>query len=94
MGLFDFLQGYIDKGIQKIICTDIDRDGMLNGPSVKTYIEILRRFPGVYLIASGGVAGAGDLEELAENGIPAAIVGKAIYEGRITGQEIRTFLTN
>ncbi len=90
--LFAFIGNYFEKGIRKTVCTDIDRDGMLSGPSKETYAAILDRFPGIYLIASGGISSVKDLEELEDTGLPAAIVGKAIYEGRITEGEIRKFL--
>jgi len=93
MDLFSFLEGYVHAGIRKVVCTDIERDGMLGGPSLETYIEILNRFPGMYLVASGGVGSAADLDELSGHDIPAAIIGKAIYEGRISEQEIRSYLT-
>ncbi|MFT3740598.1 MAG: 1-(5-phosphoribosyl)-5-[(5-phosphoribosylamino)methylideneamino]imidazole-4-carboxamide isomerase [Breznakibacter sp.] len=88
IGLFDFLEGYIAKGITRTICTDISKDGMLQGPSTELYGEMLQRFPGLYLIASGGVGSMKDIEALHEAGIPAVIFGKAIYEGRITLGEL------
>ena len=90
--LFPFLEGYINKGIEKVICTDISCDGMLAGPSLKLYKEILERYPALYLIASGGVSHVGDIEALEEAGIPAVIFGKALYEGRITLKELERFL--
>ena len=81
--LIPFLDDYRKKGISKIICTDISKDGMLEGPSTELYTEILRCLPDAYLIASGGVSSLRDIELLEEAGIPAVIFGKAIYEGRI-----------
>ena len=86
--LFEFLEGYIAKGITKTICTDISKDGMLQGPSLSLYKEILNQFPELYLIASGGVSSMNDIEQLQQAGIPAVIFGKAIYEGRITLKEL------
>lgn len=86
--LFDFLKGYIQLGITKTICTDISKDGMLQGPSLSLYKEILERFPDLYLIASGGVSSMTDIEALQEAGVPAVIFGKAIYEGRITLKQL------
>jgi phosphoribosylformimino-5-aminoimidazole carboxamide ribotide isomerase len=83
LDLFDFLEGYIAKGITKTICTDISKDGMLQGPSTDLYKEILQHFPDLFLIASGGVSSMKDIEQLQEVGVPAVIFGKAIYEGRI-----------
>ncbi|MDN5291301.1 MAG: phosphoribosylformimino-5-aminoimidazole carboxamide ribotide isomerase, partial [Anaerophaga sp.] len=87
--LFDFLAGYINKGITKTICTDISKDGMLEGPSLELYKEILNEFPDLYLIASGGVSSMSDIDALQQAGVPAVIFGKAIYEGRIGMEEIK-----
>jgi phosphoribosylformimino-5-aminoimidazole carboxamide ribotide isomerase len=90
--LMPFLEVYITKGINKVICTDISKDGMLQGPAVELYRSILQAHPDLYLVASGGVSSLKDLEELEEAGLPAAIVGKAIYEGRIQLKELTRFL--
>ncbi len=86
--VYDFIQQYLDKGIQQLFCTDISKDGKLEGPSINLYKEIIRKFPSLYFIASGGVANVDDLFHLKEIGCKGAIVGKAIYEGRITLQEL------
>lgn len=85
----DFLEYYINKGVTKVLCTDISRDGTLEGPSLELYRKILRRFPDLYLIASGGVSGVGDIRELDSAGVPAVVFGKAFYEGRISKEEFR-----
>lgn len=90
--LFPFLEEYIHKGIEKAICTDISCDGMLEGPSVSLYKEILEKHPALYLIASGGVSSIGDIEVLQEAGVPAVIFGKALYEGRIQLKDLHRFL--
>lgn len=82
--LLPFLQRYIEKGITKVLCTDITRDGTLAGPAIDLYKAILTVFPHLHLIASGGVAGDDDLRQLAAAGLPAAVFGKAFYEGHIT----------
>ena len=82
--LNDFIGDYIKKGISTVLCTDINKDGMLQGPSVDLYSQLLAQFPDIYLIASGGVSSVDDLIRLRDAGLPAAIVGKAYYEGRIT----------
>ena len=82
--LSDFIRSYMQKGITQVLCTDINRDGMLQGPAVDLYKSLLSEFPGIKLIASGGVSSVQDLTDLKEAGLPAAIVGKAYYEGRIT----------
>lgn len=84
----DFLEYYINKGVTKVLCTDITRDGTLEGPSLELYRKILQRFPDLYLIASGGVSGVGDIRELDSAGVPAVVFGKAFYEGRISKEEL------
>lgn len=90
--LIPFIQDYVQKGIRKVICTDISKDGMLQGPTVDLYQEIQRKVPEMYLVASGGVSSIADIERLAEAGIPAVIFGKALYEGRISFQELERFI--
>ena len=90
--LLPFLEKYTQKGIQKVICTDINKDGMLQGPSTDLYKKILAAFPDMYLVASGGVCSVTDLEVLAKAGLPAVIFGKAIYEGKIALKDLRPFL--
>ncbi|MDR1920098.1 MAG: 1-(5-phosphoribosyl)-5-[(5-phosphoribosylamino)methylideneamino]imidazole-4-carboxamide isomerase [Tannerellaceae bacterium] len=89
--LIPFIQAYQDKGITKVISTDIGRDGMLQGPAIEMYKEIRRAMPSLYLIASGGVGSLGDIERLEEAGIPAVIFGKAFYEGRIRPKDLPRF---
>ncbi len=86
--LIPFVANYRSKGLNKVICTDIARDGMLQGPAVDLYKEMLSSIDGLFLIASGGVGSAADIEALAEAGVPAVIVGKAIYEKRISREDI------
>ena len=87
-----FIDDYYSCGIRKFLCTDIAKDGMLSGPSIELYKVIMKRFPDLYLIASGGVAGKHDLLALDEAKIPAVVLGKAIYEGRITLNEIKELI--
>jgi len=89
--IFDFIKNYIDKGVQQIFCTDVSKDGKLEGPSTDLYKEIIKEFPGLHFIASGGVASMKDLESLKEAGCDGVIIGKAIYENRITLDELKTF---
>ena len=86
--LDDFLQYYTEAGIKNVLCTDISRDGMLQGPSTPLYRKIMEAHPQCHLIASGGVSCIEDIIELNEAGIPAVVFGKAIYEGRIDLQEL------
>lgn len=90
--LIPFVKDYQAKGVQKIICTDISRDGMLQGPAIDLYKEIKEEVEGLYIIASGGVSSMRDIERLDETGIPAVIFGKAIYEGRIQMNEIEKYV--
>ncbi len=88
LSLSDFIRDYMQKGITQVLCTDINKDGMLQGPSVELYKTLLKEFPGIKLIASGGVSSVQDLLDLKNAGLPAAIVGKAYYEGRITLEQL------
>ena len=90
--LFPFLKEYVEKGIQKVICTDISCDGMLQGPSIELYKAMLEEHPDLYLIASGGVSSMEDIRALEAAGVPAVIFGKALYEGRITLKEIERMM--
>ncbi|MDR0546809.1 MAG: 1-(5-phosphoribosyl)-5-[(5-phosphoribosylamino)methylideneamino]imidazole-4-carboxamide isomerase [Dysgonamonadaceae bacterium] len=81
--LIPFIVQWRKQGVGKIICTDIARDGMLEGPNIELYQQILETDPQGYLIASGGVSNLHDVEQLQTAGIPAVIIGKALYEGRI-----------
>lgn len=83
-----FINSYIEKGISKVISTDISKDGMLQGTAIELYTELLDQCPGIYLIASGGVASLDDLRQLEEINVPAVIAGKALYEGRITLKDL------
>jgi phosphoribosylformimino-5-aminoimidazole carboxamide ribotide isomerase len=83
----EFIESYQLKGIQSVICTDISKDGMLEGPSIELYKELLK-LSNLKLIASGGVSNIDDLIQLKEIGCEGAIVGKAIYEGNITLKQI------
>lgn len=89
--LLPFLKEYYDKGITKAICTDINKDGMLEGPAIELYQDILDNFPTIYIIASGGVSCIEDIERLQEAGIPAVIFGKALYEGKIALKDLVRF---
>ena len=89
--LIPFVKDYFAKGISYVICTDVAKDGLLQGPSVDLYQEILQEIPGLKLIASGGVSSMKDLEELERAGVYGAIAGKAYYEGRVTLEQLASF---
>lgn len=90
--LIPFVQDYHKAGVNKVICTDISKDGMLQGPSIELYKKILAEISSLYLIASGGVSSMADIEQLQEAGVPAVITGKAIYEGKIKMADLEKFL--
>lgn len=87
----DFLEKQIAAGIKNIFCTDISRDGMLAGPSVELYTSLIKHFPEMQLTASGGVSNLEDLDLLKESGCIGVIIGKAIYEGRITLSDLKNY---
>ncbi|MDE7396167.1 MAG: 1-(5-phosphoribosyl)-5-[(5-phosphoribosylamino)methylideneamino]imidazole-4-carboxamide isomerase [Muribaculum sp.] len=89
--IIPFVKYFVEKGVSKVISTDISTDGMLCGPSVELYRDMLTQIEGIYLIASGGVGDFGDVLSLEEIGVPAVIVGKAIYEHRITLSDIERY---
>ena len=86
--VYDFIRKYIEEGISQIFCTDVSKDGKLEGPAVDLYKNIVSKFPELFFIASGGVSSTKDLEDLRNAGCKGAIVGKAIYENRITLREL------
>lgn len=87
--VFDFIKANSEQGVRQVFCTDVARDGVLGGPAVDLYKKIVAQFPGIDLIASGGVSDVADIIQLEEAGCKGVIVGKAIYEGRISLQEIK-----
>lgn len=86
--LLPFLRKYVDMGVRNVLCTDISKDGTLQGPAIPLYKEIMAAYPGLHLIASGGVSSESDIRQLQEAGIPAVVFGKAIYEGRINLEQL------
>jgi len=90
--LFGFVAAYLAAGATTFVCTDVTRDGQLSGPSLDTYSKLLRQFPALQLVASGGVTTVGDLAALRELGLTGAIVGKALYEGTISEEALRAEL--
>mgnify|MGYP000350961004 FL=1 len=90
--LIPFLDKYIQKGVQKVLCTEISKDGTLQGPATALYREIMTQYPQCHLIASGGVSSMNDLKELDQAGIPAVVFGKAIYEGRIALKDLALWM--
>jgi phosphoribosylformimino-5-aminoimidazole carboxamide ribotide isomerase len=89
--VYDFINRYLGQGLTEYFCTDIAKDGMMQGPSLDLYRTILEKCPGVQLTASGGVTSIDDLHALQEAGCAGAIVGKAIYEGAIALNDLTVF---
>ena len=89
--LIPFIQGYFQKGVREVICTDVAKDGLLQGPSFGLYAEILQELPELRLIASGGVSCLKDLEDLQKIGVYGTIVGKAYYEGKVSLEDLAQF---
>lgn len=86
--LIPFVGKYMEQGVTQVLCTDISKDGMLQGPAIDLYKQVLTTYPNLYLIASGGVSSIDDLKALDEAGVPAVVFGKAIYEGKINLKEL------
>jgi phosphoribosylformimino-5-aminoimidazole carboxamide ribotide isomerase len=91
--LNDLMRKYVENGLRYVVCTDISKDGMLQGPSIDLYKQLLTDFPAVQLIASGGVATIEDVDTLNTIGVNGVIIGKAIYEGRIKLSELGRFIS-
>ena len=86
--LLPFLRKYIDAGVKTVLCTEISKDGTLQGPAIELYKEVMAAYPTLHLIASGGVSSIDDIKALDRAGIPAVVFGKAIYEGKINLNEL------
>ena len=92
LNVFNFISDYNENGIKNVICTDISKDGMLEGTSVDLYKKIIEKFPDIKLIVSGGVSNISELNLLIEINIDGVIIGKAIYENRITLNELQNYV--
>lgn len=90
--LLPFIAMYQEKGIQYVICTDISKDGMLEGPSFELYEKIIKQSPEIKLIASGGISTFDELPKLAELGCEGTIIGKAIYENKISLKQLENYI--
>ena len=86
--LLPFLKKYADAGVKNVLCTEISKDGTLTGPAIELYQSIMAAYPGLHLIASGGVSSIDDIKALEAAGIPAVVFGKALYEGKINLNEL------
>jgi phosphoribosylformimino-5-aminoimidazole carboxamide ribotide isomerase len=90
----DFIRDYFEEGLKYIFCTDIDKDGMLEGPATDLYKKILKKFPELKLVASGGISSLKDVDEIKLAGCSGVIIGKAIYEGRVQLIELKSWILN
>jgi phosphoribosylformimino-5-aminoimidazole carboxamide ribotide isomerase len=90
--LFDHIEFFYERGLKYLKCSDITRDGVMEGPSFDLYSKILERFPSIHLAASGGVRGVDDFKQLRDQGLKAAVFGRAYYEGKISLNELEKFI--
>jgi phosphoribosylformimino-5-aminoimidazole carboxamide ribotide isomerase len=91
--IYDFIRDYVERGVRQVFCTDVSKDGLLQGPALDLYRMIVKEFPELHFIASGGVSEMDDVRRLAEVGCKGVIIGKAIYEGRIRLNELTALTT-
>ncbi len=89
--VYDFIQKYMEHGVEQVFCTDVNKDGKLEGPSSELYKNIIAKFPQLHFIASGGISSLKNIEELVEMGCGGVIIGKAIYENKISLKELTNF---
>ncbi len=89
--IYDYIEEYIGEGINQIFCTDVAKDGALQGPSTELYKNIVEKFPALHFVASGGVGSIDDVHRLQEVGCKGVIIGKAIYEGRVSLPQLKSF---
>ena len=92
LSVWDCLDRFAGQGLLHVLCTDISRDGAMAGPNIEMYSEVMRRYPNLQLQASGGVRDINDIEALARQGVPAAITGRALLDGKILAAEVEEFL--
>lgn len=90
--LLPYINGYLKEGVSYVICTDISKDGMLQGPAIGLYKKIIEANPSIKLVASGGISNINELPQLAEIGCEGTIIGKAIYEGNISLKQLEKFI--
>lgn len=90
--VYDFIEKYIAEGVSQIFCTDVSKDGAMEGPSIELYKKIIERFPNLNFIASGGVSKMDDVVQLQEIGCKGVIIGKAIYEAKIRLSDLKQYI--
>lgn len=94
LGIPELIEQFLPDGLSQVVCTDISKDGMLQGPSFEMYASLAEQFPGIIFTVSGGISSMADIERIAAMGLPRVIVGKAVYEGRITLKDIEKWSQN
>ena len=87
--IYDFIEDYLQQGVKQIFCTDVSKDGALEGPSIELYKNVVEKFPDLHFIASGGVSSLDDVYQLRDIDCKGAIIGKAIYEGRVQLKDLK-----
>ncbi len=92
LSIHDLLDRFIPSGLKEVITTDISKDGMLQGPATQLYVDLASRYPDIVFTVSGGISSMDDIRMLNDKGLQRVIVGKAIYEGRISLEEITEFI--
>ncbi len=92
LSIEEVIERFLPFGLKEVICTDISKDGMLQGPSTQLYLSLAEKYPGITFTVSGGISSMEDIRSLNEFGLPRVIVGKAIYENRISLNEIKEFV--
>lgn len=92
LSVFDFIKNYMDHNIQQVFCTDISKDGLLEGPAIELYKKLVEKFPQLHLVASGGVSSLKDIEQIQNIGCKGVIIGKAIYENRVSLKDLLKFI--
>ncbi len=90
--MVDYIRSYYNEGVQQFLCTDVEKDGMLDGPATRVYKQIISKVPGSRIIASGGVRSVEDIVNLSEAGLHGVVFGKALYEGLISFKDLRKAL--
>ena len=93
LGVDELVEKFLGNGLSQVVCTDISRDGMLAGPSTELYTDLQNKFPTVVFTVSGGVSSMDDIRHLATLGLKRTIIGKAVYEGRISLKEIERYIS-
>lgn len=91
LSIGDLIEEFLPHGLKEVICTDISKDGMLQGPSTQLYLELMEKYPQITFTVSGGISSMDDIRMLDEKGLPRVIVGKAIYENHITLNDIKKY---